>query len=491
MKAVTIIFPHQLFEKHPALLTGRPVVLVEEYLFFGQYKFHKQKLAFHRATMKFYESYLKDQNYTVKYIDAHEANADVTALIPFLKEQGVEEIHYCDPTDNWLEKRLRKQEERCNIRGCIYDSPMFLLNKNELTYFDGKKKYFQTDFYIRQRKKFKILVDKQLDPTGGKWSFDGDNRLKYPKNKRPPEITFPSANLFWKNSLAYISKNFSENYGQLNETFIYPITYKEGRAWLHQFLASRFAEFGPYEDALVKDEHVLHHSVLTPLLNVGILTPKEVIDETLIYAEENNIPINSLEGFVRQIIGWREFMRGIYERAGSIIRTKNYWKFNRKIPDTFWRGETGIPPIDITIRKVLTTGYAHHIERLMVLGNFMLLCEFDPDEVYRWFMELFIDAYDWVMVSNVYGMSQFSDGGLITTKPYISGSNYLMKMSNYEKGDWQKTWDGLFWRFLHEHSAFFQGNPRLSMLILTLNKMNAATRDGHLKRADDFLKSLG
>ncbi|MEI7628567.1 MAG: FAD-binding domain-containing protein [Bacteroidota bacterium] len=189
-------------------------------------------------------------------------------------------------------------------------------------------------------------------------------------------------------------------------------------------------------------------------------------------------------------MGWREFIRIVYEREGSKQRTINYWNFKRKIPASFWTGTTGITPIDLTIKKVLATGYCHHIERLMVLGNFMLLCEFDPNEVYRWFMEMFIDAYDWVMVPNVYGMTQFADGGLMTTKPYISGSNYLMKMSDYEKGDWQQIWDGLFWRFMHVHSDFFLSNPRIGMLVHTFNKMSPEKQQIHLNNANLFLAQL-
>jgi deoxyribodipyrimidine photolyase-related protein len=197
-----------------------------------------------------------------------------------------------------------------------------------------------------------------------------------------------------------------------------------------------------------------------------------------------------LEGFIRQIIGWREFIRGMYDFRGTAERTKNFWQFDRKIPASFYDGTTGIVPLDITIKKVLQTGYCHHIERLMVLGNFMLLCEFDPDEVYRWFMELFIDAYDWVMVPNVYGMSQFADGGMMATKPYISGSNYLMKMSNYPKGPWQNIWDALFWRFMHVHRDFFTQNPRLGMLVRSFDKMTEEKQKHLLQTASDFLDGL-
>lgn len=378
-----------------------------------------------------------------------------------------------------------------NLKLITYNSPLFLLTKDQINnYFKNKKRFYQTDFYTRQRKHFKILVDEKLQPLGGKWTFDAENRLKYPKGKKPPVIQFPHSNEFRKEAILYVEKYFASNYGEISDDYIYPTTFEESRAWLKQFLHSRFAEFGDFEDALVEKENILHHSVLTPMMNVGLLTPQKVLDEAITFANEKSIPLNSLEGFVRQILGWREFIRGVYETKGVYERTANYWNFNRKIPASFWNATTGIAPVDSTIKKVLETGYCHHIERLMVLGNFMLLCEFDPDEVYRWFMELFIDAYDWVMVPNVYGMSQFADGGLMATKPYISGSNYLLKMSDYKKGDWQFIWDGLFWRFMHTHREFFLKNPRLSMLVKTFDKMPEEKRNEHLRKANDYLRSL-
>mgnify|MGYP001410598483 CR=1 FL=1 len=175
---------------------------------------------------------------------------------------------------------------------------------------------------------------------------------------------------------------------------------------------------------------------------------------------------------------------------GSFSRTENFWSFKRKIPSSFYTGDTGIDPVDDSIKKTIKYGYSHHIERLMVLGNFMLLCEFDPDEVYKWFMELFIDSYDWVMVPNVYGMSQFADGGLMSTKPYISSSNYIFKMSDFKKGDWSKIWDGLFWRFMNNQREFFIKNPRLRMLINTFDKMDNIKRETHLITAEKFLNKI-
>ena len=491
MSSVTLIFPHQLFKAHPALDKNRTVYLVEEWLFFRQYKFHKQKLVLHRASMQFYAQWLNENSYDVSYIETTKAENDVRKLIASLAKQQITEIHIADVTDNWLLKRIKETCLQRQIKLIVHATPGFLNTMDDVAdYFSKKKTYFQTDFYTHQRKLRKILLEKDCKPLGGKWTFDAENREKYPKKQTPPKVTLPKPNKFIKEATDYVEKHFADNYGAVEEPHFFVCTFNEAEQWLDEVIEQRFQQFGIYEDAIVTKEYILHHSVLTPMLNTGLLTPQQVLDKVLSEAAKHNIPLNSLEGFVRQIMGWREFIRIVYEREGTKQRTTNYWNFERKIPESFWNGTTGILPIDETIKKVLKTGYCHHIERLMVLGNFMLLCEFDPDEVYRWFMELFIDAYDWVMVPNVYGMTQFADGGLMTTKPYISGSNYLMKMSDYEKGNWQAVWDGLFWRFMHVHRDFFLQNPRLGMLIKTFDKMPVEKQQTHLKNAETFLQQL-
>lgn len=487
-RTVNLVFPHQLFAKSPLLENGNEIYLVEEYLFFRHYAFHKQKLAFQRATMRFYMNHLQGKGIKVNYIDSSSELSDVRILIKKLKEAGVNEIHVIDPTDDWLEQRIRKSEMTLNL----YESQLFLNTRkdNEAFFRPEKTSFFQTTFYKQQRKKRKVLLDEDGNPLGGKWTYDTENRKKYPKGKTPPAIHFPESSPLWEEAVQYVEKHFSKNPGELSKNTLYPIDFKSAQAWFQQFLEYRFYDFGVYEDAIVRNETFLHHSVFSPLLNVGLLMPEDVLKKTLAFAEKENIPINSTEGFVRQIMGWREFIRGIYESKGSRSRTLNFWEFDKKIPESFYTATTGIDPVDQTIRKVLKTGYCHHIERLMILGNFMLLCEFDPNEVYRWFMELFIDAYDWVMVPNVYGMSQFSDGGLFATKPYIGGSNYIRKMSDYGGGDWEAVWDGLFWRFIHKHRDFFKDNPRLSMMYHTYNRMSEEKQTKHLENAELFLKKL-
>ncbi len=470
MKAL-LLFPHQLFRQQLPVVDGG-VWLIEEPLFFLQYNFHPLKRAYHRATMKVYESELIADGIAVNYVEVHNALADTRRLIAHLAADGVKEIHVFDVADDWLEKGIVSASHTAQVTVHWHHSPQFMESKKEvLDYSGGKKRLFHADFYKKQRLKHGILVDRSGEPAGGQWSFDEDNRKRYPSKATPPRIAPLPDSAYWSEAVQYVQLNFENPYELPLGEFRYPITRVEAFEWLQDFLHHRLRDFGPYEDAIVKKEIVLHHSVLTPMLNVGLISPREVIDFTLQFASANEVPMNSLEGFIRQVLGWREYIRMVYEWKGRVERTRNYWGFNKKIPMAFWMGRTGIEPLDDTIRKVRETGYCHHIERLMVVGNYMLLNEFDPDEVYRWFMELFIDAYDWVMVPNVYGMSQFADGGLMATKPYISGSNYVMKMSDYKKGAWQAKWDALFWRFMDKHRAFFLKNPRLGMLIKMYDKM--------------------
>lgn len=326
-------------------------------------------------------------------------------------------------------------------------------------------------------------------PLGGKWSFDAENREPLPADLKVPPIKKMQLSAVIVDAQNYVKKHFKDNPGS-TDTFIYPVTHADAKKWLDHFLHNQLASFGVYQDAIVSDELFLFHSVLSPLLNVGLITPDYVVEKTLAYAKKNEVPLNSLEGFIRQIIGWREFVRAVYILEGNTYHKQNFFKHARSIPKSWWNGTTGILPLDDTIHKVLTYAYAHHIERLMVLGNFMLLCEFKPTEVYRWFMEFFIDAYDWVMVPNVFGMSQYADGGLITTKPYLSGANYILKMSNYKKGPWSAVWTALYWRFLYKHKALLMKNVRMKLVLTTLNTMKPDELQKHITLADAYLDSL-
>lgn len=488
MTTAFLIYPHQLFE---GLLTQQVIktfILVEEPLFFTQFAFHKKKLMFHRASMKFFENELKDKGFKVIYVDSEDI-PDTKDIAPVLKKHKIDHVFVMDLVDDWLEKRLNKALKDAEVTVSLHKNPGFFLGRKEVTKeFSDQTNYKMASFYIKQRKRFNILLE-DGKPWGGKWSFDIENRKKLPKTQKIPDVPKANDNPYIQEAKKYVEKHFPDNYGS-SADFFYPVTHGEAKKWLNTFLQHRFALFGTYQDAISQTDSLLFHSILSPLINAGLILPDEVVHKAIHYAEQHNIPISSLEGFIRQIIGWREFVRGVYRSVGGKERTTNFWGHKRKLPESFWKGTTGIEPIDRVIKKVLETGYAHHIERLMVVANFMLLCEIDPDDMYRWFMELFIDAYDWVMVPNVYGMGSYADGGMITTKPYISSANYILKMSDFKKGEWVEIWNSLYWNFVEKHRKVFEQNPRSLPIVNMLDRQDEKVRENHRRRAKQFLESL-
>ncbi len=496
MTTTALVFPHQLFSDHPAITRDTDhVVLIEHPLFFcdRQYpaKMHKQKLAFHRASMAAYFKTLERRKCSSDYIKYKDGAEPLPKLLKSLASDGCNAIAVADLHDYTLQHRLQNAAEAASLELTIHSTPGFINTTEENTdWRAGRKRWFMADYYQWQRKRLNILVNNDK-PLGGKWSFDEDNRRKLPKKmlESIPQLPTVRVTSLVKDVIESVNNDFVDHPGSL-EDWHYPVTHATAERWLKDFLEQRFHLFGEYEDAIVEGQNSLYHSLLTPMLNTGLLTPEQVVEITLEYADEHKIPINSLEGFIRQIIGWREFMRATYVDLGVEMRTTNHWKHKRKLPDSFYDGTTGILPVDDAIKRILKTGYCHHIERLMVLGGFMFLCEIDPDDIYLWFMEMFIDSYDWVMVPNVYAMSQNADGGNITTKPYFSGSNYVIKMSHYKKGEWSDIWDALFWRWIIKNSDQIKNNPRWAMMVRNAEKMDKEKKDKHLKIAKRFLQSL-
>jgi len=497
---IGLIFPNQLFKDNPLFNQEiDKLYLLEDPLFFynkkDNIKFHKLKLVLHRASMKFYENFLLDENYKVDYVEYKDNNKYFNNL-DFLPK-STKQIFVIDPVDYYLNKRLRLYEKNNKVKLSFLENPNFLTNNKQIKrYFESseKKKFKHSNFYIWQRKRLNILVKKDGKPVKGKWSFDAENRKKIPKDYKVKKLKTFGDNRFVDEAIEYVSKNFPNHPGnkkiivpknfddiKINDSesfFLYPTNFDEAESWLADFLENRLEKFGDFEDAVNSNTLFINHSVLTPMLNIGLIDPKDIVDKALTRSgykaifnkkfkkQDKKIPINSLEGFLRQIIGWREFMRIVYTKIGSMQRSSNFFNHAKKIDNDYYEATTGTEPIDNIIKKLNSIAYSHHIERLMFIGNFMLLEEIDPKEVYRWFMEMYIDSYDWVMVPNVYGMSQFADGGEIITKPYFSSSNYIAKMSDYGRSkEWAKNWDDLFWKFLKKHKKFLSKNPRMRMLI--------------------------
>jgi deoxyribodipyrimidine photolyase-related protein len=454
-----LLFCHQLFEQIEPL-RDHCVYLIEPPLFFTQYRFHVQKLMLHRASMRFYQEYLVEQGIEVVYVEVEQYEEILSDL--------AQAVMY-DVADDYLLRSIRSMIDDLTI----LSSPSFYDMRDDTR--------FMHHYYILQRKRLGILI-KEDGPVGGSWSYDDQNRQKIPKGK-----VLPSWQVYendWIAEAREYVKQF-ESFGEA-APFYYPVTFSQAREALAQFLSCHFEDFGSYQDAMQPEDSPLFHSLLSSAINSGLLNPREVVAKAL----QADVPLNAKEGFIRQIIGWREFMRQTYEAIGVAQRTRNYFGFTATIPAKVLAGGSGLLPVDDVMSKVHRRGYAHHIERLMILGNYFLLTERAPNAVYAFFMAGFIDAYDWVMVGNVYGMSQYADGGMITTKPYISSSNYIRKMSHYPKGEWCEIWDALYWRFVHTHRALFASNHRTRFTIQGLKRMKPEKLQQHLERSEAYLEWL-
>ncbi|OQA36243.1 MAG: Deoxyribodipyrimidine photo-lyase-related protein [Candidatus Dependentiae bacterium ADurb.Bin331] len=478
-----LIFPHQLFEYHQVFEKNIPMIMWEAPHFFTRFTFHKAKIVLHRASMQFYKDHLKKKKYIITYCTFNES------LEKLLKHQKIDKLLYIDPVDTTVERQLKKICRILSIKTEKYDTPAFMLSSTQVQeQFSAKKTFRMYPFYVKQRKQFAILTHNEK-PIGGKWTFDTENRKKIPPNMIIPPLWTPKKNKYVREGINYVQKHFPKNPGTIDH-FCYPVTFNDADRWFDDFLKNRFSSFGEYQDAINHEQPFLFHSVLSPLLNIGLLIPHVIIEKAVKYGATNKVPINSIEGFVRQILQWREYVRGIYQVHGEIQQNSNFFNHTQKLSSAWWDGSTGIEPIDSTIKKILSYGYAHHIERLMILGNYMLLRQTKPSAVHQWFMELFIDAYDWVMIPNIFGMSQFADGGLMMTKPYISTSHYIQTMStHFKKAAWCEQWNALYWHFLYCNKKKLSSNSRMILAYQQLKRLTPPQLKKYIKIAQSLSES--
>jgi len=515
---VRLVLPHQLFEQQSEGVDQDTVfVLIEHDLYFRQYNFHSHKLVLHRASMAGFARRLRALGYGVVILPSDGNRASREQLAEVVREQRPRRVTWFDVVDDWLERDLTAglADGGYVMRGQdVLETPNFLTSRTQIEDWFANNPARMHDFYIWQRRRLDVLMENG-GPAGGKWSFDADNRRKLPRGYAPPAVSrfrghpaLQQEGMFnldalvaparpeaseaagdaardVESAVSWVAAEFPDAPGD-PELFAWPTTAEEARTHLREFVAERLDGFGPYEDAISAAHPFINHGLLTPALNIGLLNPAEVLHAVLDGAGEGT-PLASLEGLVRQVIGWREYMRATYRLRGRRMRTANMLNHRNQLGAGWWDASTGLAPVDLVISRVLATGYAHHIERLMVLGNAMSLLQIHPDDVYEWFMEMFIDAYDWVMVPNVYAMSQFAAGADITTKPYVSGSNYLRKMSDLPAGEWTSHWDGLYWTYVEDHRPVFERNPRSTMIASLLDRMDPGVREGHRRSARALL----
>jgi deoxyribodipyrimidine photolyase-related protein len=420
MYTTLYILPNQLFAtsilKQQSFKT---IVLWEHPHFFTKYKYNKKKLLLHRASMKSYFDVLSKEFKDVKFIEFHESHKVNDDSIVYDTITEISDFKKCTQLE----------------------SPNFFLSKTDFQDIYNNKKgkdsiRFTTYFYPRAKHIINVLVNTN--------SKDHENRKTFKKGELDvPSLPSIKESSYISEAQTYVEKHFKTHYGNVND-FHYPITHKDAKRWLISFCEKRFKHFGTYQDAIIEDEPFLFHSVLSSSINIGLLNPSDVLNEIQNY--KSKVEINNYEGFVRQLL-WREYQRYCYMFLRNDLQTKMKFNLSNPITKSWYSGTTGVHPIDVTIQKAFQTGYLHHIERLMIIGNFMLLNEIKPNDGFKWFMEFAIDSYEWVMYQNVYDMVFFNTGGKTTHKAYITSSKYVLRMSDYKKGDWTKIWDDLYTQF--------------------------------------------
>ena len=488
-KTLRLILGNQLFPlEMQNIEDGETVFMCEDSGLCTYEKHHKSKIALFFNAMRSFRDSLEAANIDCIYYDFNNKFEDsyIKKLSSEIKDNNFSCIRFFEIEDKPFENEIMQMISDLDIKCEVLNTPMFLDSRESFKDFIGDKKFLlQANYYKKARKEMDILIENEK-PVGGKWSFDDENRKKLPKDYLIPKLPVIKERDDSDEISNFINTEFNDHPGNINN--IFPYTTEQALDWLETFFEERFKDFGPYEDAIFMGEHFQLHSALSSSMNLGIITPQQIITKAKDYAEANDIPLNSLEGFVRQIIGWREFIRGIYQNFSEKMIDANYWNHNRKLSEAWYTGDTGIAPLDDAIKGALEFGYTHHINRLMVLASIMNMSRIHPSEIYKWFMEMFVDSSEWVMVPNVFGMGTFADGGIFATKPYISGSSYILRMSNFKKGDWCEIVDGLYWKFIEDNKEFFAKNPRLSLMIRALDKLDQERKLRIFKAAETFIE---
>ena len=490
MKTLRLILGDQLNIKHTWFKgTNKEVIycLFEMRQETDYVKHHIQKVIGFFAAMRQFSENLKTKNHEVVYFkinDEDNTQSLTKNLSLLIKKQGIECFEYILPDEHRLDEQLNTFCRDLTIPSEAVSAEHFYTKRAELAnFFKGKKQYLMENFYRDMRKKHDILMVAN-QPVGGKWNYDKSNRNKWKGNTEIPEYKL------FKNDISEVKRDIEtskiKTIGKLKtKTFSYPITRTQSLEQLKYFCENLLVHFGDYQDAMHTDETYLFHSRLSFAMNLKLIAPKDIITTVMNYYRKHGegISISQVEGFIRQVIGWREYMRGMYWAFMPEYKHSNKLDNHNKLPNFFWTGTTKMNCLKHAITNSLDNGYAHHIQRLMITGNYALLTQTHPDEVDDWYLGIYVDAIEWVQLTNTRGMSQFADGGKIATKPYISSGSYINKMSNY-CGDchYNKSkkleedacpFNSLYWNFLDEKRAQLGNNFRMGMMYSLLDKMDS------------------
>jgi deoxyribodipyrimidine photolyase-related protein len=517
------ILGDQLFPEHPLLLRpdpGRVVALIESVPRARRLRYHQQKLTLLFAAMRHHGVALQRAGHRVL---VHRLEAPLPAppgatspaaadppdsaavLAAWIALHGVKAIHLLEPNDFHTQAALPALAKELGVPIHTHPSPQFLLPRQDfLAWAKGRRSLVMEQHYRRMRKALGVLMAPDGQPVGGVWNTDAENRQTRSqfRKSRPlvPKWPEPALDPVVREVAEQVSRLFPDHPGRAADLWL-PASRAGALAWLERFVAERLAGFGPWEDLMVDQEPVLFHSVLSPLLNIGLLTPMECVRAAEAAWAEGRAPLASVEGFIRQIVGWREFIHGMYWRHMPDYLSVNALDAHRPLPRWAYTGETEMRCIARAIGDAIRLGYNHHIQRLMVLGNYFLLGGYAPQEVLRWYLEMYSDAYDWVMVPNVLGMVLYADGGWFATKPYSAGPSYLDRMGDHcahcrynpkvKTGPEACPFQALYWSFHSRHADRFRGHPRMAMMVRQVDRMEEGLRSDYTREAELFLEAQG
>ena len=459
---------------------------------------HKRKIALIFSAMRHFAEELRADGWTVAYTtydDPENAGSIPGELLRRAEAQGASQVIATEPGEWRLIEALRN----CPLDIEIRPDDRFIASHGDFAaWADGRKELRMEWFYREMRRKTGYLMEGDA-PAGGKWNYDSQNRKPAARDllrARPMQFE-PDATT--RAVLDLVDRAFPDNFGRL-EGFACPVTREQARRALTHFVKRQLPEFGDYQDAMLTDEPWLNHAVLSAAMNIGLLDPREVCDAVQAAWEAGTVPINSAEGFIRQVIGWREYVRGIYFREGPDYPRRNALNHRRGLPDFYWTGDTRMNCMAQAIGQTRDLAYAHHIQRLMITGNFALIAGLDPAQVHEWYLSVYIDAFEWVEAPNTVGMSLFADGGIIASKPYAASANYVSKMSDYcrhcaysardRTGEKACPFNFLYWNFMDRHRDRFGTNPRMGNIFRTWDRLGADEQQAVRDRAAAFLSEL-
>lgn len=505
-KVLRLILGDQLNENHSWLSETTDNVMycmMELRQETGYVRHHIQKIMAFFDAMRNFARILEKQGHQLKYLKISNplsTNSLIENLSLLIENHNIERFEYMLPDEYRLDMQLRQFCEGLNIETNAVDTEHFICARGQLKeFFASRKTYIMESFYRDIRKRLGVLMD-DGGPMGGKWNYDHQNRESLKRGEQINELELEGSNL--EHLFDEIKASGIEYIGNVDaKNFKWLTSRDEGLKWLEYWLEKGLPNFGKYQDAMHSDYSFLFHSRLSFLLNAKLISPMEIVNKTLDHWEMNKqIEIASVEGFIRQIIGWREYMRGIYWAHMPEYSTLNYFNHDRALPGWFWTAQTKMNCMRHAITQSLDEAYAHHIQRLMVTGNFALLAGVNPDEIDAWYLGIYIDAIEWVEITNTRGMSQFADGGIVGTKPYVSSAAYIHKMSNYcsnchykhkeKTGEGACPFNSLYWRFYELNREKLAKNPRVSMMYRTWDKMDDQKKQAYLDRAESYLESI-